>query len=91
MKKQAFVIYTIIQGKVYYVSETIKIFTGQITPGLNKKIAEAITFDTSYEASSTIANIRDFHGREFLIEKTETDSKKTFASYNRLQNQKELN
>jgi hypothetical protein len=91
MKKEAFVIYTIIQGKVHYVSETMKIFTGQKTPGYNKNIAEAIIFDTSYDATSTIGKIRDFHGREFKVEKTETDSKKTIASYNRLQNQKELN
>jgi hypothetical protein len=86
-----FVIYTIINDKQHFVSETIKIFTGQLTPGFSKKSEDAITFESYDEATTTIANIRDLHGRKFQVEEILTESKKTYAAYKRAQKEKELN
>jgi hypothetical protein len=91
MKKTAFVITVVISEKINYVSETIKLFSGQLTPGYNKDVNEAIIFESRSQAEAIVSNIRDFHNRKFMIDSIETTSEKTLKAYTRTQNQIEFN
>jgi len=77
-----FVITTIIQHKKHFISETIKIFTGQLVPGYSKKENDALVFEKEVEASNTIKNIRDLHHRKFEVEPISVSiHNRTFSSY----------
>ena len=86
------VIYTMINDKKNYISETIKLFNGKYTPGYSKDIKEALTFDDAIAANKVINSLRDLHDRKFILGATlHADRQKSFSTYQRLQEKNELN